>query len=169
MKHVFSVLSVACVAFFTLFLSTTNVSCKKGDTGPKGDTGVANAIYSPWIDVQFTDGALVRPGDTVAVATIPAPQITKDVLDKGLVKVYANFGTAADPNIVAIPYLEPTGYFWVNANFEVGNINLSSSWDADFSAPYRYIIITGTVPTNGRQNVNWNDYNEVKKLYNIKD
>lgn len=168
MKHVFSVLSVACVVFFTVFLSTTNVSCKKGDTGPKGDTGVANAIYSPWIEVSFENGAIIRPGDTVAVASIDAPKITKDVLDKGMVKVYANFGTAAAPNVVSVPFMEPTGYYWVRADFEVGKINLTSSWNADFSGPYRYIIITGTVPAR-QETVDWNNYAEVQKLYGLKD
>ncbi|HUP12404.1 MAG TPA: hypothetical protein VM187_09340 [Niastella sp.] len=169
MKQVFSVLSVTCVAFFTLFLSTTNVSCKKGDTGPKGDTGVANAIYSPWINVSFENGAIVRPGDTVAVATIDAPKITKEVLDKGTVKVYINLGTAAEPNIAPLPFFEPTGYYWVNADFSVGKINLTSTWYADFSAPYRYVIITGTVPSGRAATVDYNDYNAVKEYYKIPD
>jgi hypothetical protein len=168
MKHVFSVLSVTCVAFFTIFLSTTNVSCKKGDTGPKGDTGVANAIYSAWTNVQFS-GAVLQSGDTVGVATITAPKITKDVLDKSLIKVYVNLGTAAAPNIAPLPYLDLINGFWINVDFEVGKINLIANGDG--SAPYRYIIVEGTVPANGRSaaSVDWNNYEEVKRVYNIKD
>lgn len=169
MKHVFSVLSVACVAFFTLFLSTTNVSCKKGDTGPKGDTGVANAIYSNWQNVTFS-AAVLQSGDTVGTATIKATDITKDVLDKGTIHVYANLGTAAAPDIVPIPYsdLVIAGVF-INVDFEIGKINLISN--AIHTAPYRYIIIKGTLPaTGGRQaTINWNNYAEVKQALNLKD
>src|SRR3954470_2029129 len=101
MKQVFSVLSVASVAFFTLFLSTTNVSCKKGDTGPKGDTGVANAIYSPWFDVTMNS-----QGDTIFYKDIDAPKLTKDILDKGSIKVYINFGTPAAPDVSPLPYFD---------------------------------------------------------------
>jgi hypothetical protein len=168
MKHVFSVLSVACVAFFTLFLSTTNVSCKKGDTGPKGDTGVANAVYSAWKTVTF-GGAVLQTGDTVGVATITAPEITNDVLNKGTVHVYANFGTAAAPDIVPIPYSDLLiSGIYVNVDMELGKINLISNIDA--SAPYRYIVITGSVAAGGRQaTIDWNNYAEVKKALNLKD
>ena len=165
MKHVFSVLSVTCVAFFTIFLSTTNVSCKKGDTGPKGDTGVANAIYSAWKNVTFS-GAVLQSGDTVGIATITAKEITKDVLDKAEIKVYVNLGTAAAPDIAPIPYYDGITGFWINVDFEVGKINLIANGDG--SASYRYIIIQGSVPA-GRSAVNWNDYNAVKEYFKIPD
>jgi hypothetical protein len=165
MKQIFSVLSVTCVAFFTLFLSTTNVSCKKGDTGPKGDTGVANAIYSAWITPTF-EGAVLNSGDTVGVATITAPKITKDVLDKATIKVYVNLGSATEPNIYPIPYLNPISFIWINVDFEVGKINLTSNIDA--TAPYRYIIVTGSVPA-ARSALNWDNYNAVKEYYKIPD
>jgi hypothetical protein len=167
MKHVFSVLSVACVAFFTLFLSTTNVSCKKGDTGPKGDTGVANAVYSAWKTVTF-QGAILNTGDTVGTGTITAPEITKDVLDKATIHVYANLGTAAAPNIVAIPLFDIYLGLYISVDYEVGKINLISNTDA--SAPYRYIIIKGSIPAGGRMaTVNWSNYEEVKTYLNLKD
>jgi hypothetical protein len=165
MKHVFSVLSVASVAFFTLFLSTTNVSCKKGDTGPKGDTGVANAVYSAWATVNFA-AQVVQPGDTVYTATIDAPAITKDVLDKGTIHVYVNLNTAAAPDIFPLPYFD--GGAIINPDFEIGKINLISNVPA--TAPYRYIIITGSVPA-GRlaTNVDWKSYPSVQAFYGLKD
>jgi len=171
MKQIFSVLSVTCVAFFTLFLSTTNVSCKKGDTGPKGDTGVANAIYSDWKTFTFS-GGVVRPGDTFAFATIPAPKITKEVLDKAEIKVYANLNTAAAPNIVPIPYFDLVYGFWINIDYiEVGKINLVSDINAS-SIPFRYIIVNPTISANGRaatNNINWNDYKDVQAKLGLKD
>lgn len=166
MKHVLSVLSVACVAFFTILLSSTSTGCKKGDTGPKGDTGVANAIYSPWTEITF-EGAVLQSGDTVTVGTFDAPQITKDVLDKSEIKVYANLGTAAAPNIIPIPYTDFINGFWVNMDMVVGKINLMSNIDG--SAPYRYIIVEGTVPSGRRATIDWNDYNAVKKSLNLPD
>jgi hypothetical protein len=168
MKQVFSVLSVTCVAFFTLFLSTTNVSCKKGDTGPKGDTGVANAVYSAWLNVPFTS-----QGDTIFFSTINAPKLTKDVIDKGEIKVYINLGTAASPDIAPIPYFD--GAVLINPDFEVGKINLVSNANAGTTTQagntyfqYRYILITGSVPAR-RETIDWNNYAEVQKAYNIPD
>jgi hypothetical protein len=170
MKHVFSILSVASVAFFTIFLSTTNVSCKKGDTGPKGDTGVANMIYSGWLDVPYVR-QVPQPGDTVFVATIPAPKMTKDVIDKGEIKLYINFGTAAAPDISPIPYFD--GNVIINPDFEVGNINLVSNVNAGTQTSagnkyfqYRYILITGSVPAR-RATINWNNYAEVKEVLGL--
>jgi hypothetical protein len=171
MKHVFSVLSVACVAFFTLFLSTTNVSCKKGDTGPKGDTGVANAVYSAWLDVTYKM-QVPQPGDTGYVATITAPKLDQTALDKGSIHVYFNFGSATQSDIVPLPYFDGSNI--INPSFGLNTITLVSNVNASTVTSggskvhqYRYIIVNGSVP--GRQAVNWNNYAEVKELYNIKD
>ncbi|THU39914.1 hypothetical protein FAM09_08445 [Niastella caeni] len=179
MKHVFSVLSVTCIAFFTIFLSTTNTGCKKGDDGAKGDTGTANVMYSSWLDVNF-DPAVNTAGDTVAwTAEITAPKITKTILDSGTVKVYLNAGTAASPAIFPLPiadfYYALTGVENLNLYFTVGTINLYATQDASTftssgakSWQYRYVIIPGGVHT-GRSAVNWNNYEAVKDFYNIPD
>jgi hypothetical protein len=168
MKHVFSVLSVTSVAFFTLFLSTTNVSCKKGDDGPKGDTGVANALYSKWENVEF-GGAILQSGDTVALGIIDAPKLTADILNKGTVHVYTNFNDAdtTNPTVVALPYLDPTGInpVFVNVQLAVGKIYLISN--IDFSGYYRYFILPGGVSTGRTQTIDWNNYEEVKKIFGL--
>jgi hypothetical protein len=178
MKQVFSVLSVACVAFFTLFLSTTNTGCKKGDDGAKGDTGTANVMFSPWTDVIFTP-AKNSAGDTVAwVAEMNAPKLTKNILDSGTVKVYLNAGTSADPFIVSLPFTDLYAYVGVqnlNVYFTVGKINMYATDDAGTitssgqkAYQFRYVIIPGSVST-GRSAVNWDNYEAVKALYHIKD
>ncbi len=180
MKHVFSVLSVTCIAFFTIFLSTTNTGCKKGDDGAKGDTGTANVMFSSWLNVDFAP-TLNNAGDTVIwFATIPAPKLTKGIIDSGTVKVYVNVGTAADPFVFPLPLADfiyglPAGVQNINLYFTVGNIELYSTQDAgtetsggQTSWQYRYVIIPGGVRA-GRSAVNWNDYEAVKKLYNITD
>lgn len=179
MKHVFSVLSVTCVAFFTIFLSATNTGCKKGDDGAKGDTGTANVMFSPWLDVQYEE-ITNTAGDTIYyyAATIPAPKLTKAILDSGTVKVYWNYGSPADQLIFPLPITDLfafTGVTQMGMYFTVGNIDLYCDVDASSRTvsgvkrlQYRYVIIPGGVPT-GRSAVNWNDYEAVKKLYNITD
>ncbi|MFL5746918.1 MAG: hypothetical protein ACJ751_19730 [Niastella sp.] len=166
MKQVFSVLSVASVAFFTLFLSTTNVSCKKGDTGPKGDTGVANAMYSKWTNVAFS-GAILQSGDTVALGTITAPAITKDILNKGSVHVYLNLNGAdtTNPTVVQLPYVDPITYSTVSIQLTVGKIYLIGN--DDFSGYYRYFILPGGVNVGRTQTIDWNNYGEVKKIFGL--
>jgi hypothetical protein len=169
MKQVFSVLSVTCVAFFTIFLSTTNVGCKKGDDGAKGDTGNANVAYSAWLNVAYQKQALA-PGDTIIVAGITAPKLTDSILHKGDVKVFINVGTASDPTVVPLPY----GYSIIPL-FSKGQIILQAD-DLDWGTytqggqtyqQYRYVLIQGSV--GARSAVNWNDYEAVKKHYNIPD
>jgi hypothetical protein len=168
MKQVFSVLSVTCVAFFTIFLSTTNVSCKKGDTGPKGDTGNANVIYSGWLNVQYNE-VVPQPGDTFYTATIQAPKITDSIINKGDVRVFINTGTAAAPEILPLPLSTIIIPF-----VSKGKIDLQAAFDySTFTAQgntyqqYRYIAIQGSVAA--RSNVNWNNWEEVKKTFNIPD
>jgi hypothetical protein len=180
MKQIFSVLSVTCVAFFTLFLSTTNVSCKKGDDGAKGDTGTANVMFSGWQDVVFSP-ATNTAGDTVAfTATITASKITKAILDSGTVKVYVNVGTPASPLVFALPitdYYALAGIENINVYFSLGKINMYATGDAGSFTDsgnkyyqYRYVIIPGGVRIpNGRSAVNWNDYNAVKDYLHLED
>lgn len=179
MKHVFPVFSMACVAFFTILLSTTNTGCKKGDDGAKGDTGTANVMYSSWIDVGFTP--VVDGSDTIAwTAQMDAPKITKTILDSGTVKVYVNVGTSASPAVFPLPLADfayglAGGVQNINLYFTVGKINLYGTQDGGTegsgttkSWQYRYVIIPGGVHI-GRSAVNWNNYDAVKSYYGIPD
>jgi hypothetical protein len=167
MKQIFSVLSVTSVAFFTLFLSTTNVSCKKGDTGPKGDTGNANVIYSGWLDVAYTP-VKNTAGDTLYMeSSIPAPKLTDSILSKGDVKVFLNLGTAAAPEIVSIPYAEV-----IYSSYKRGAIDLIAyttfagtvTQGGQKYQQYRYVLIQGSVPARMAT-----DYNSLKEAYKIPD
>jgi hypothetical protein len=177
MKHVFSVFSVACVVAFTLFMSTMNSACKK-EKGDKGDTGTANVMYSPWLDVTYS---VVKntAGDTVAwVGNIPAPKLTKNILDSGAVKVYWNAGTPASPAVFPLPFNDAYGLAGVqnlNVYFTVDTINLYATEDASTyltsgtkANQYRYVIIPGGTST-GRSAVNYNNYEAVKQYFNIPD
>jgi hypothetical protein len=174
MKHVFSVLSVTCIAFFTIFLSTTNTGCKKGKDGAKGDTGTANVMFSKWQTVIFAP-AINNAGDTVAwTGTLAAPKLTKGIIDSGTVKVYVNTGTAADPFVFPLPLADfvygLSGVRNINLYFTVGNIEMYSTEDAgtittggQTAWQYRYVIIPGGVPTGRSETVDWNNYPAVQK------
>lgn len=166
MKHVFSVLSVVSVAFLTILLSTTT-GCKKGDAGPKGDTGNANVIYSPWLSVTFAR-QVPQPGDTFFRATLSVPKLTDSIVSKGDVRVFVNAGSAASPQVLTLPY----GYSIV-PSFSKGQILIDG--DDDYSTytssgqtylQYRYILIQGSTPA---RRSTLDDYNTIKQYYNIPD
>jgi hypothetical protein len=158
------------VAIFTIFLSTTNVSCKKGDTGPKGDTGVANMRYSAWFDVPTFQAVTNTAGDTVYYyqQQVDAPLITDSALNKGDIKVFVNVGTAAAPNVISLPL--GTSLIPI---FSKGKITFQG--DDDYSTftqsgskywQYRYVVLDGTIA--GRRAANMS-YKEVQQLLGLKD
>ena len=137
----------------------------KGDKGDKGDEGSANVIYSGWEDVTYT-------ADTSAgvyFVDIAADKVTADVLNTGLVKVYINFGTPADPVVVSVPYTEESGVYIKDYLLEgtielVSNANASTVTDTN-GAPrrqVRYVIIPGGVAARSAKAIDWNDYAKVK-------
>jgi len=182
---------LAIVLFAAIFI----VACKKGDTGPagpagpagaagaagapgpKGDTGTANVIYSAWTNVTFTPLILdtISPGvvDTTWGGTLAAPKLTADLLSKGKIEVYYNFGTVANPDVVPLPL---TDLIFTGLNIQidlaVGNIFLSSNGNVTSgrlqgpnSGQYRYVLIPGSVPAS----INAKDYNSVKNYFKLPD
>ena len=150
-----------------------------GPQGPQGDTGVANVIYSDWLDVVYnpiTDTTAGPTfGDTLSwTATIPAALLTATILNTGDVKVYFNLGSVAQPYIYPVPFFN--GGILINASFATGNIYLDASTDVGtFTSgtskifQYRYILIPGGVNTLEAPDVDWNDYNSVKTYLKLKD
>lgn len=152
-----------------------------GAPGPKGDTGTANVIYSPWLDVAYdpitdTVGTVV---DTLAwVASITAPKLTQTILDRGEIKVYLNWGTQTSPDVSPLPLVDPffTGGGIINPEFLLQRIDLYSNFDASTITSggqkyfqYRYILIPGSVPSGRIRHVDWNNYNEVKAFLGLTD
>src|SRR5687768_6627996 len=185
MKHVFS---ISCAAFLSLVLLAT--SCKKGDTGPegpagpagpqgpqgpKGDTGVANVIYSAWTDVTYSPITDTVAGvvDTVGWFYVwTVPKLSMDIINKGDVKVFLNVDVPGDPTVFPLPYfngsviINPT--YWLNTIQLVSNINASTfGTGANKVQQYRYVLIPGGVLA--RSGVDFNNYREVQKAYNIPD
>jgi hypothetical protein len=148
-----------------------------GTPGPKGDTGTANVIYSAWTDVKYNPEIDPNNGDTLDfLGTINAPKLTNAILNSGEMKVYCNLGSATTPTVIAIPYAFEG--ILISPAFQLQKVLLVSNAPNEVVGTYttgttkfqqyRYILIPGSV--QGRySHVNWKDYEEVKRRFNIKD
>jgi hypothetical protein len=154
-----------------------------GSTGPKGDTGTANVIYSPWLDVTYTAGDTVHNNDgtidtVLWIAHIAANKLTQAIIDKGEMKVYMNWGTQATPDVAPLPILDVffTGVV-INPEFLVQKIDLYSNFNASTVTQsgqkylqYRYILIPGSVAGRlSKPAVDLNNYKEVKAYFGLPD
>lgn len=151
-----------------------------GAPGPKGDTGTANVIYSPWLDVTYAADT-VHNGSVIDtlwwLANITANKLTQAILDRGEIKVYMNWGTQTDPDVAPLPILDVffTGLI-INPEFLVQRIDLYANFNASTVTQggqkylqYRYILIPGSVPSGRVKAVDWNNYNEVKAYLGLTD
>jgi hypothetical protein len=196
MKQINSLLALCFIAAFLLVVT----SCSKtGPTGPAGATGpagpagaagtagatgsagaagTANVIYSAWLDAAYLPDT-VHVGtviDTVGFYTIAAvPKLTASILASGEIKCYFNFGTAASPLVVPLPYIDIvnsgislTPVFYLSTIEIDANANASTQGTGTAKQfQWRYILIPGG--TAARSAINWNNYEEVKKYLNLKD
>lgn len=138
----------------------TGAKGDKGDTGATGATGTANVIYSPWTSVTFTGSG------TSYIGTLAAAKLTQEILDKGDIHVYWSEGG----RVITIPYSQVFGTttYTVFPRFYVGRIDLVSSY-ALSPQMIRYVIIPGGVAGGRKAAIDYSNYEEVKKYYNLKD
>lgn len=120
---------------------------EQGEQGPKGDTGTANVIYSDWIDTEFPNN-ITSSG---AGFDIDAPKLTKDIIDKGVVLVYARNLTITGFNYFALPFITSGDQH----NFRVEKEKVlritvatlsgtpTSQVGNPFFEDYRYVLIPG--------------------------
>jgi len=126
------------------------VQGQKGDKGNQGNTGTANVIYSNWR--SFTG----------KVAEWPIPAITREILDKGIILVYADFGSA----VLLIPYASNAGDIKMYPQFYVGGLNVISNYDPT-TIRLRYVIIPGSVAAGRTSGMEYSNYREVCADYHI--
>ncbi|WP_165358837.1 collagen-like protein [Spirosoma sordidisoli] len=132
-----------------------------GPQGAKGETGTANVQYSPWIPTTFSGSGSTYTGNITAAA------ITQAVLDRADIRVY----WSESGRVLALPYAQTIGgtSYSVHQRFYVGRIELVASY-ALSSQQFRYVIIPGGAAVGGRKAaIDLNDYEAVKKAYNIPD
>lgn len=135
-----------------------------GAVGPIGATGAANVQYSNWTPFTLT-GTQSSNGTT----NIVLPKITQEVMDKYLILSYIKFNTSNW--VYALPLSFPSGGGkdeTIAVRYYIGNVMLTSN--ATYSnTSFRYVLVPGEVPTGRKAAVDYNDYNAVKKYYNLPD
>lgn len=146
----------------------------KGNKGDKGDPGTANVRYSSWLKLTFTQSG----PNAHHYATINAPLITSDILNKGNVAVYIKTEWG---QVGAL-----TSYSNVTKSFtyglDVGQIFIRYHYTGvppDPAIRFRYVIIPGgtwipniiqaSAAGNMEREIDLNNYREVAKALNIPD
>jgi hypothetical protein len=157
-----------------------------GATGATGATGTANVIYSAWTaPASYTKDTIFSTYHFYA--NIAASKITQAILDNGTVLVYGKLdGYTATiwptSQVSALPivvtYEEGTTVYtdtW-SSLITLGNVkidfvdNLNLYNGISNAHQFRYVIIPGAVLTATiNKHVNFNDYNQVKKTFNLPD
>jgi hypothetical protein len=138
----------------------TGAKGDKGDTGG-GTTTASNVFYSDWLSVQFT-------GFSDYTATINAPKITQEILDKGTVLTYAKSNISG--NIIPLPFAALNGTIRTTVVYNLGKVLLGATFDGS-SQTYRYIIIPGgtSIGSGRKATIDYLDYEAVKVYYGLKD
>jgi len=149
----------------------------QGAQGPKGDTGTANVIYSDWIDTEFP----ANIPSSGAGFDIDVPDLTKDILDKGTIMVYARNLVTTGWDYHALPFI--TGQNQHNFRVEKEKVlritvaTLSGTPTSQIGNPffedYRYVIIPGGQPATTKKaealDYTKMSYEEIAALFDIKD
>ena len=159
------------LVFIVIAVMLTSNGCKKpkdgatGPQGPAGTNGNANVIGS----TLYTDSGSWRPISTWGFSTeFTLGAITQAVVDKGVVMVYEELGTGW----MALPYTY--GIVSRSFSFDVGtikiriiNTDLSNATNPG-AIGYRFVVITSSNRI-AHPNVNYKNYEEVKKTFNLQD
>ena len=155
------------LVFTLLAVMITVNSCMKGDTGPAGRDGNANVLSHQYI-VTWTQS----PPDYYC--DINDPDITQDIVDYGLVEVYMSNGSGG---WIALPCTLPVTSTYASTYTPVHYLYGVSIWKTDTDlaqttdpGPKSIKIVCiseGFLYAN--KNVNWKNYEEVKKVAGLTD
>jgi hypothetical protein len=144
-----------------------------GPEGPEGPPGTANVIYSDWITLSD----LEAPSDTSFLGRtynkweIPAPEITQEIIDQGVILVYfsltgtilplpTTFG-GSNPIYITFAPFQPGTLSILAQNLDNTTIGLNND------IQFRYIIIPGG--TAAKQALpDFSNYHETMEFYGIK-
>ena len=152
----------------------------QGSTGPQGTQGIAgpagsaNLIVSAWAKVP--DSAWLANADrTYFTIAKDDSKITQSILDKGLTIAYYR-NTGRDNVVFSLPASNEEltlGFFMVVRDGK-GTMNFDLSFSKphkepiDFDLEFRWIIVPPQ--TGGRmKNIDWSNYDSVKKELGIPD
>ena len=143
-----------------------------GPEGEKGDTGSANVIYSAWIPTTLPDPI----NATTAIFNMPAPGLTAEIRDTGVILVY---GRAFTNDVYQLPAtfnsvgFNESHYYRIDQTEEI-SMRINSIDGANIGArlfdDYRYILIPGGVPDGGKsapRDYHKMTYKQVMELFDI--
>lgn len=140
-----------------------------GSTGPMGN---ANVIVSDWKSAKNIRDS-VFDASNVSVGTVLAPELTAERMQKSAVLVYLDYGGGPYPLPFTTAPLGVTST--INYTFKTKVVkpyrfthDNSNSVKLSSSIKYRYIIIPEGINRNATP-INYDNYEEVKRYYNIKD
>lgn len=156
-----------------LMLGLLFFSCAKEEIqGPKGEPGTPGGGGNAGINASsiftVTSTQWQKTADSAWAYSINTSLITQEIVDKGVVKVYVQIGTAW----WELPYTE--GDLFTQCGFDVGFANLHF---ADIhggmpprpsTAAYRVITIS-EVARAANPSINWGKYEEVIRLINANE
>ncbi len=176
MKTIKTTIAILAMAIFAVSCSkpengingkdgTNGTNGAVGQTGTTGTTGSANVIYSTWTNIPLTAEGTYFVGEVIV------PQITQEILDRGLILVYFEISTGSFSGVYQCNYFDPgfspARYFV--AYHRLAKIKLDTSISAN--QRIRYIIIPGGVPagrgTTPRLDYKTMTYSQVCKSLNI--
>lgn len=147
----------------------------KGDKGDKGEAGTANVIYSSWKDASGQWQSVTLDGVKKYYFNISAPSLTTEILEKGVVLVYARLG-GDDNNIRQLPY------HYVGATQSLYDLSVISGavkvWYTSvepkgvlipIGGEFRYVLIPGGQAAARVGNYADLTYAEAKAMFNLPD
>lgn len=149
----------------------------KGDKGETGQKGTFNAIVSNWVTA---DKWLVFTTNSVYLSNFSEPKLTQQILDKGLILGFYR-PAGEDESGVVLPIPDETANYSLGIsgfmNKTDGTISIKLAFRSstvknpnleDWNVKVRWIIVP-PASTGRLQNIDWKNYNEVKKALNIQD
>lgn len=188
MKKVLSLLSVAFVAILAACEGPQGEVGPAGPQGPqgvpgaKGDPGTVNIYTSKWITVKGPDWYTYDEEKKYYNIAFKEPLITQSALDKGLFMCYFRYSDDKTAIYPLPTYLISSGAtvgFYPLIDPQLGSAmvfetQFQEATDlksfTDFSVDFRYVIIPDATLKSGRmKDIDWKNYEEVKKALNLQD
>ena len=144
-----------------------------GDKGVAGDKGAFSGIVSSWVEIKPAQWKLTG---TKAVFSIMDANFTQANLDGGLLLSYYR-PLPEDESSAVIPLSDETNTYNFTFKANVGSIDYEVTFKSaflinpnleDWNIKVRHIIVP-PAKAGRLKEVNWRDYNEVKRILNLND
>lgn len=146
----------------------------QGPEGPGGADGNANVIVSEWKNSTMPKDTIID-GTSTKVATVLAPELTDEVIQKSAILVYLNFGGGIFP----LPYNSNAGGRMITISFfpkqsKIRPTRIVYDDGVLLNLPnhilYKYVIIPqGTAPKGSNNDTSQPLYRLNNQLYTLDD